>query len=70
MINHDSDARQSPPSLSNPEAGLALLPPEHLPQLRFRYEELLRIGSVSPAAMYFRGIVAQINTRLQQGESA
>jgi hypothetical protein len=59
-----------PPSVNHPEAGLALLPRDQLPQLRSRYEELLREFSVSPAAAYFRGILTQIDFRLQKAESA
>jgi hypothetical protein len=70
MINQDSYPRQSPPSVYRPEVGLALVPRDRLPWLRSRYEELVRALSASPAAAYFHGISAQIDSRLQQGEPA
>ena len=65
MIGHASHARQSPPTVHGPEAGLALLPFDRLSKLRTRYEELLgSLGAYSSAA-YLRGVIRQIDALLE-----
>ena len=59
-----------PPSVNRPETGLALLPRKQLPALRERYLELLRTPHASPAAVYLRAVLAQIDSQLQQNEAA
>jgi hypothetical protein len=58
------------PSVNRPEAGITLLPREQLPWLRSRYLELLAQLDATPAAVYVRAILAQIDHQLQQGATA
>jgi hypothetical protein len=59
-----------PPSVNRPETGLTLLPRDQLPYLRERYLDLLSKLDASPAAVYMRAILTQIDQQLQRGESA
>ena len=49
------------PSVNHPSTGLALLPHDQLPRLGARYRELLRILELSPAAIYVRAVLQQID---------
>jgi hypothetical protein len=56
-----------PPSVNQPEVGLALLPRDQLPWLRTRYVELLRDLGVSPALVYVYAILQEIDMLTQSG---